>query len=267
MQGKFIPQLDIKKSKDQICSFIKDKIFESKSNGLIIGLSGGIDSSVVAYLCVDAIGSEKILGLILPSKTTLNEDIKDAISIAENLNIKYKILNIDNLIEPFPKICPECSESNLANGNLKARIRMMILYYHSNAMNCIVAGTGNKTELLVGYFTKYGDGGVDILPIGELYKTHVREFANYLGVPQKIIEKAPTAGLWTGQTDEDELGIKYEVLDKILYLMVDKKLNIEDVSKELKISEDEISRIKMMINNSKHKLSSPSIAEIIYKKC
>ena len=130
-------------------------------------------------------------------------------------------------------------------------------------MNRIVAGTGNRTELLVGYFTKYGDGGVDILPIGGLYKTSVREFANYLGVPKKIIEKAPTAGLWTGQTDEDELGIKYEVLDKILYLMVDKKLNIENISKELKISEDEILRIKMMINNSKHKLSSPSIAEIL----
>jgi len=263
MQERVIPKLDMQKSVQKINSFIKEKLDESKSKGIIIGLSGGIDSSVVAYLCSDAIGSDKILGLILPSKTTLNEDIEDAISVAMDLDIEYKILNIDYLIEPFPEMCPECSKSNLANGNLKARMRMMLLYYHSNAMNRIVAGTGNRTELLVGYFTKYGDGGVDILPIGELYKTQVRDIAKYLRVPKKIIEKTPTAGLWTNQTDEDELGIKYEDLDKMLYLMMDKGLKVENISKQLKISEDEVLRIKNMINNSKHKLSAPSIAEII----
>jgi NAD+ synthase len=139
---------------------------------------------------------------------------------------------------------------------------MMLLYYHSNAMNRIVAGTGNRTELLVGYFTKYGDGGVDILPIGDLYKTEVREIANYLGVPKCIIEKAPTAGLWTGQTDEEELGIKYESLDKILYLLIDEKLSIEEVSKRLEVPRDEVLRIKNMVESSKHKLSSPYLAEV-----
>jgi NAD+ synthase len=262
MQKKIIPELDIPKSVEIICRFIKGKLSESNAKGLVIGLSGGIDSSVVAYLCARAVGNDKILGLVLPSESTSPEDIEDAVEVAEELKIKYKILHIDELIKPFPQICPECSKSNLANGNLKARIRMMLLYYHSNAMERIVAGTGNRTELLVGYFTKYGDGGVDILPIGDLYKTEVREIADYLGVPKNIIDKAPTAGLWTGQTDEEELGIKYESLDKILYLLIDKGLSTHEVAESLEIAHEEVLRIKEMVKSSKHKLCSPSIAEV-----
>ncbi|MGZ7048696.1 MAG: NAD+ synthase [Methanobacterium sp.] len=263
MEGEFkFPKLNAEKSVDEICNFIKSKLKESKTDGLVIGLSGGLDSSTVAYLSAKIIDGDKILGLVLPSETTSSEDIEDAINVAKILGIKYKIINIDDLIAPFPKICPECSKSHLANGNLKARIRMMVLYYHSNSMNRLVAGTGNRTELLVGYFTKYGDGGVDILPIGGLYKTEVREISKYLGIPKNIIEKAPTAGLWSNQTDEEELGIKYELLDKILYLMVDKKQNTEEVSKRLKISHDEVLRIKKMEEKSKHKLYPPSIAEV-----
>jgi NAD+ synthase len=263
MEGEFkFPKLDTQEAVNKICSFIKSKLEESKTDGLVLGLSGGIDSSTVAYLCARVIESDKILGLILPSETTSFEDIEDAITVADSLGIKYKSLHIDHLIEPFPKLCPECSKSALANGNLKARARMMLLYYHSNSMNRLVMGTGNKTELLVGYFTKYGDGGVDVLPIGDLYKTHVKEIAEYIGVPKNIIEKAPTAGLWSGQTDEEELGIKYELLDKILYLTTDENLNVPGAAKRLKIAEDEILRIKNMVETSKHKLSSPSIAEI-----
>ena len=256
------PKLDEEKSVETICKFINIKLKESKSKGLVIGLSGGIDSSVVAYLCARVIGTNNILGLVLPSETTSSEDIKDAIMVAEELNIKYKVLNIDELIKPFPQMCPECSDSALANGNLKARIRMMLLYYHSNSMNRLVAGTGNRTELLVGYFTKYGDGGVDILPIGDLYKTDVRQIATYLGVPKNIIEKAPTAGLWAGQTDEEELGMKYELLDKILYLMVDENLSTKKIAERLEIPYDEVLRINNKVETSKHKLSSPYIAQI-----
>lgn len=263
MEEEFkFPKLNMQKAVDEICSFIKAKLEESKTNGLVIGLSGGIDSSTVAYLCARIIESDKIIGLILPSETTSPEDIEDAMAVADNLGINYKNLHIDHLIEPFPKLCHECSKSALANGNLKARARMMLLYYHSNSMNRLVIGTGNKTELLVGYFTKYGDGGVDVLPIGDLYKTHVKEIAAYIGVPKNIIEKAPTAGLWTGQTDEEELGIKYELLDKILYLMTDENLSIPEVAERLKIAENEVLRIKNMVEASKHKLSSPTIVEI-----
>jgi len=263
MEGEFkFPKLDAEKAADKICNFIKAKLEESKANGLVLGLSGGIDSSTVAYLCARVIESDKIFGLVLPSETTSTGDIEDAVIVADNLGIKYKNLHIDHLIEPFPKLCPECSKSALANGNLKARVRMMLLYYHSNSMNRLVMGTGNKTELLVGYFTKYGDGGVDVLPIGDLYKTHVKEIAAYIGVPENIIEKAPTAGLWTGQTDEEELGIKYELLDKILYLMTDENLSIPEIAEHLEILEDEVLRIKNKVDSSKHKLSSPSIIEI-----
>ena len=263
MKGEFkFPKLNMQKAVDEICNFIKIKLEESKADGLVIGLSGGIDSSTVAYLCARIIESDKILGLILPSETTSLEDIEDAMLVADKLGIKYKNLHIDHLIEPFPKLCSKCSKSTLANGNLKARARMMLLYYHSNSMNRLVMGTGNKTELLVGYFTKYGDGGVDVLPIGDLYKTHVREIAEYIGVPKNIIEKAPTAGLWTGQTDEEELGIKYELLDKILYLMTDENLSTLEVAKRLEIAENEVLRVKNMVESSKHKLSSPSIIEI-----
>ncbi|MGB9977821.1 NAD+ synthase [Methanobacterium sp.] len=263
MKGEFkFPKLDTENAVKKICCFIKSKLEESKADGLVIGLSGGIDSSAVAYLCAKVVESDKILGLILPSETTSREDIEDAKTVADNLGIKYKTLHIDPLIEPFPEVCPECSNNALANGNLKARIRMMLLYYHSNSMNRLVMGTGNKTELLVGYFTKYGDGGVDVLPIGDLYKTHVREIAEYIGVPKNIIEKAPTAGLWTGQTDEDELGIKYELLDKILYLMTEERLDISNIAECLKIEEDEVLRVKNMVESSKHKLSSPSVIEV-----
>jgi len=262
MQNKIIPTLNIHKTVEIINSFIKDKLNESNSKGFVIGLSGGIDSSLVAYLCARAVGSDKIFGLVLPSDTTSSECVKDAVKVAEKLGIKYKIFNIDHLIKPFPKLCSKCSKSNLANANLNARIRMILLYYHSNAMQRIVVGTGNRTELLVGYFTKYGDGGVDILPIGDLYKTEVYEVADYAGVPKNIIEKSPTAGLWAGQTDEEELGIKYELLDRILYLIVDEGLSIEKVSNQLEITYKEVLRIKKMIESSKHKLFSPCIAKL-----
>lgn len=262
MQNHILPLLNSSQTIDTISRFIKDKLSESNSKGIVVGLSGGLDSSLVAYLCTEAIGNEKILGLVLPSKTTSAEDVDDALKVAKTLGIKYRLMSIDFLIESFPQICPQCSKSSLANANLKARIRMMILYYHSNAMNCLVTGTGNRTELLVGYFTKYGDGGVDILPIGALYKTEVLKIAKYLEIPANIIKKAPTAGLWAGQTDEEELGIKYKLLDKILYLMVDEERNTEEVSERLKISHDEVLRVKEMIKKSEHKLYPPSIAKI-----
>lgn len=258
----FTPHLNEQKTVEIICNFIQSKIEESNSSGLVIGLSGGLDSSVVAYLSVKAVGNDKVLGLVLPSETTSYEDIKDAVTVSKELGIEYRVISIDELVKPFPQLCPECGKSDLAKGNLKARIRMMILYYHSNSMNRLVAGTSNRTELFVGYFTKYGDGGVDILPIGDLYKTGVRQIANYLDIPQNIIKKAPAAGLLTGQTDEKELGIKYELLDKILYLMIDERLDIEKISEMLKIPVDEVLRIKDKIKASKHKLSMPSIAEI-----
>jgi len=264
MQKKFkaVPRLDEEQSIEIITKFVKNKIKESGAEGLVIGLSGGLDSTTTAYLCARSAKSEKILGLIMPTETTSPEDVEDAVSVARELGIKYEILNIEKLTKTFSGICPHFNNDKLANANLKARLRMILLYYHSNSMNRLVVGTGNRTELLVGYFTKYGDGGVDILPLGDLYKSDVKSIASYLKVPENILKKVPTAGLWSGQTDEDELGIIYELLDLILYQLIDEGLSEQKVAWNLKISLDEVLRIKKMINVSQHKLLTPSIARI-----
>ncbi len=260
-----LPTINPKNSVDVISGFIKKVIEESKSNGLVVGLSGGIDSSVVTYISAQAISRDKILGLIMPTETTSTEDLEDALSVAEVLGIKKKIIPINNIIEQFSTLPIHSSSKNqqhLAKANLKARIRMLILYYHANSMNRLVLGTGNKSELLVGYFTKYGDGGVDLLPLGDLYKTDVQKIAIHLNVPFNILNKPPTAGLWQGQTDEKELGITYQLLDKILYLLMDKKLQSDQVAEELEISEEEVLRIKSMTESAKHKLAPPPIPDI-----
>lgn len=260
-----LPQISAEKTIETLIKFIRESITKSKTDGLVIGLSGGIDSSTVAYLSAKAINKDEILGLIMPSKTTSSEDIEDAISIAENLGIGTEIIHIDDLIIPFETLCTH-SESEyynkVANANLKARIRMMILYYHANSMNRLVIGTGNRSELLIGYFTKYGDGGVDILPLGDIYKTDVRKIADYIHIPKKILDKSPTAGLWSGQTDEEELGIKYSLLDEILYLTADEKLESREIADKLEIPKDEVLRIHKMMKRAEHKIETPPIPKI-----
>ncbi|NYB52956.1 MAG: NAD+ synthase [Methanobacteriaceae archaeon] len=261
-----LPVLDLDRVSREISGFIESSLIESNAKGLVIGLSGGLDSSTTAQLCSGVVNPRKILGLVMPSQTTSKEDVEDAINLAEEIGIKHKIIHIDPLIEPLTEVCrgsPLNENNKMAEANLKARIRMVILYYHANAMNRLVVGTGNRTELLVGYFTKYGDGGVDILPIGGLYKTDVRNLAHHLGLNQNIIEKDPTAGLWPGQTDEEELGIKYQLLDKILYLMTECRLKEDEVALKLKIPLDEVVKVKLMMLAAEHKLQMPPTPSIV----
>lgn len=265
MQDEIFPEINPEESVEIISQFVKNKVEESGSDGLVVGLSGGIDSSLVTYIAAEMIDKDKILGLIMPSETTPSKDVEDALLVAENLGIKTKTIHIDKHLEQFNDIDVDAKSGeilNLARANLKARIRMMILYYHANSMNRMVLGTGNKSELLVGYFTKYGDGGVDLLPLGDLYKADVQKIANHMSVPENILKKAPTAGLWQGQTDEEELGMKYQLLDKILYLMVEENLKPEQVAGKLHLPEEEVLRIKSMMKSAEHKLITPPIAEI-----
>lgn len=257
--------INLEKSVKTISEFIKNKVDESGTEGLIVGLSGGLDSSTVASISAKAVNKDNVLGLILPSQSTTQEDVEDAISLAELLGIEKEVIPIDKLIGPFGELCIHATSryhNQLAKANLKARIRMMILYYHANSMNRLVVGTGNRSELLVGYFTKYGDGGVDILPMGDLYKTDVQEVANYLQIPKNILKKAPTAGLWSGQTDEEELGIKYHLLDQILYLLVDEKIDDIETAEKLKISEEEVLRVRNMMKAAEHKIKMPPIPKV-----
>lgn len=260
-----LPDINPETGVEIISKFINQIIDKSKSEGLVVGLSGGIDSTVASYISVQTIEKENILGLIMPSETTTTEDLEDAILVAERLGIKKKIIPIDGFLKQFNELnigSISDKKTKTAKANLKARLRMMLLYYHANSMNRLVLGTGNKSELMVGYFTKYGDGGVDLLPLGDLYKTDVQKIAKYLEIPENIIKKPPSAGLWSGQTDEEEMGITYTLLDKILYLLTDKNLEHNQVADELEIPEQEVLRIKSMMESAEHKLVPPPIPKI-----
>jgi len=243
--------MDWERVVEEICKFIKEYVDKSNANGVIIGLSGGIDSSTVAFLCKRALGEKKVLGLIMPEKgVTREEDVEDALSIADMLGIEFKIVEINEILDALKRKLGEGNK--IAEANLKPRIRMTINYYFANNMNRLVAGTGNKSELMIGYFTKYGDGGVDFLPIGDLYKTEVFKLAEYIGVPERIIKKKPTAGLWVNQTDEDEIGMSYEELDEIL----------KAIENGRRRGDDKFKRVEMLVKNSKHKREMPPIARV-----
>lgn len=240
-----------------IIEFIKNNA--KNMDCVIVGLSGGIDSAVVSKLCCDALGPEKVINLILPSSVSSKKDIADASRFCEQYGMKYQIITLDPIIDTYSSILD--LNDPVLKGNIMARSRMTILFNYAHALNGIVMGTGNKSELLIGYFTKYGDGGVDFLPIGDLYKTEVRELAVKIGVPEEIILKSPSAGLYAGQTDESELGISYDALDEILYGLEQSKTN-KEISIETGIDLDIIDSIIERNRKSIHKRKTPLIPKL-----
>ncbi len=253
--------MDFEKAKETIVDFIRTKTQEAGVNSAVVGLSGGIDSALTAYLTVEALGYENVLGVHLPElNLTPAEDVLDATEIADRLNIEFKTIDISEILSSFMYSIQESDDANpLTNGNLKARIRMSVLYYYANLSGRMVMGTGNKTEIMLGYYTKYGDGGVDIEPIGDLYKTEVMELSRMVGVPEGIITKPPTAGLWVGQTDEEELGISYVVVDKLLEMLLNGK-DPEYMQDILGISSEQMDSIIQRISANIHKSQAPPIA-------
>jgi len=214
----------------KLIEWIRNKVEEANAKGCVLGISGGVDSAVVAALCSKAL-PWKVLGIHMPCYS-LPQDTDDARLIAESFEINYMEVNLEKAYDSILQTLKDVRQTQgvefeanhlisqemekLAASNIKPRLRMITLYYYAKLYNYLVVGTGNRSELEVGYFTKYGDGGVDILPIGGLVKTQVWELAKYLGVPERIIRKPPTAGLWAGQTDEGELGITYKQLDQVI---------------------------------------------------
>ncbi|WP_420809453.1 NAD+ synthase [Acidianus sulfidivorans] len=252
-----IKNLDYNTVINYLTNRIKDYISQSNRKGGIIGLSGGVDSAVTTVLLSNA--TKNFYILLMPSSTTPKKDINDSIEIINkiNANNKYSIINIDNIVETISKYVN--TDDKLVIGNIKARVRMALLYAYAQKFDYLVVGTGDKSELLLGYFTKYGDGGVDILPIGDLYKTQVRELAKYLNLPDYIAYKPSSPALWEGQTAENEIGISYDIIDPILYLRVEKLMSIEEISKELDIDIDIVNKIDKMIRQSQHKRLPPEI--------
>ena len=246
--------------KQKIINFIKETIENAKAKGVVIGLSGGVDSTTVLYLCVKALGRDKVFGMMMPSVINEREDTEDAINVCKELGVKYKIIKIDSILKAFEKSLD--LNNILVKGNLMTRIRMSILYYFANKEKLLVVGTGNKSEYLQGYFTLHGDSACDLIPLGDLYKIEVKKLAKELGVPKKIIEKIPTAGLWKGQTDEEELGVKYNDLDKVLFLLFDKKLTPVQTAKKLNLEISLVKKIHQRLNNTQYKRQIPPICKI-----
>lgn len=205
------------KLSDKIAKWIKTKVRQAGAKGCVVGLSGGIDSAVVSLLCKRAF-PQNTLGVFMPCHS-LAQDLAIAKKFAKKAGLKTKLVELSSIYDQlFLNIEGKeyINQKDLACANIKPRLRMATLYYMANKHNYLVIGTGNKSELTMGYFTKYGDGGVDLLPLGNLLKTQVRKLAKELNVPQEIIDRPPSAGLWHGQTDEGEMGITYSELDKII---------------------------------------------------
>jgi NAD+ synthase len=199
----------------QVEQMIRYAYWNSGCAGIVIGLSGGVDSAVAAVFCCRAIGGEKVLGLSLPSSVSNQADINDAAALCAQTGMTHRIISIDPMLEGF-KTIPEFIESRYLVGNLMARIRMATLYYYANRDQKIVCGTSNRSEYMLGYCTKFGDNAADLQPLLHLYKTEVYEYAHELGIPKAIIKKAPSAGLWEGQSDEAEIGLSYSEIDSSL---------------------------------------------------
>ncbi len=262
MKGLLLSKDELVKCENAIEESIVRIVEASKQNGAIVALSGGIDSALVATLASRVVD---VYALLLPDPATSDpQDMEDAKGLAKSLGIDHELIEIGGIVEAVyaarPRLGPK--ECRLAYANVKPRVRMIMNYFAANLDGRIVLGTGNKTELLMGYFTKYGDGGVDMLPIGDLYKTRVRQMAAHVGVPGRIIEKPPSAGLWKGQTDEAEMGIGYGTLDKILYGVFDLGLTYSEVQEETGIDDARFTRIMERIRDNEHKRNVPPIVDI-----
>jgi NAD+ synthase len=259
-------ELDLPEVAKRIRRFIKEYVENAGADGIVLGLSGGIDSATTAAISSLSIGGSKVTGLLLPEKETYNTiDIDDAKFVAEKFCLKSQICDITPALEGFYKTIPIFDQADkLCKGNIKARTRMIYLYYYANKLNKIVCGSSDKSETMMGYFTKWGDVAADISPLMDLYKTQVRMLAEHMGIPPKLAMKPSTPALWPNQLAETELGVKYETLDLILYGL-EKFMATEEIAQQLGVKKPLIEKVKSRWLAVEHKRRLPLVPKLEYR--
>ncbi|PSP56867.1 NAD(+) synthetase [Halobacteriales archaeon QH_7_66_36] len=243
--------------REQITDFIEGVVDDAGATGAVIGLSGGIDSTLVAHLAVEALGADAVHGLVMPSEVNTEANMSDAERVAELLDIEYDVLDINPVVDALIDAYPAGADDRTALGNVRVRTRAVLNYFVANAERRVVLGTGNRSEALTGYYTKYGDQAVDCNPIGNLYKRQVRQLAAHVGVPDDLVEKPPSAEMWEGQTDEDEMGLDYDTLDAILALHVDGSFSKTATVETLNVPASAVDRVVELYERSEHKRHMP----------
>jgi NAD+ synthase len=251
--------IDTEKTKQILTDFIRSKITRAGFSRAVVGLSGGIDSSLSGYLAAEALGPENVMAVRMPYKTSSAGSLEHAQLVIDNLGVKNLTVPITDMVDPLFERFPTADP--IRRGNAMARARMIVLYDQSQAFEGLVVGTGNKTEYLLGYTTLYGDAACAFNPLGDLYKTQVRQLARSLGVPEVIISKPPSADLWVDQTDEDELGFTYDEVDQLLYLLVDKRYTPDECIKA-GYAENFVKAVINLIRKNYFKRVVPPIAKL-----
>lgn len=251
--------IDLSLTRKLITIFIHDELGQVGFSKAVVGLSGGIDSALVAYLAVEALGKENVLGVRLPYKASSADSLEHAMLVIEDLGIAHDTIEITPMVDPLIERYPDMSR--MRQGNIMSRQRMICLYDQSEAFGALVIGTSNKTESLLGYATIFGDSSAAIQPIGDLYKYQVRQLAREVGVPDVIVDKPPSADLWPGQTDENELGYTYDQADEVLYMLVDQRYTIDDVV-QAGIKPDFAERVWRTVQRSQYKRRLPIVPKL-----
>ena len=262
------PPLDLRLSpaeldaaRERITSFIADVVDGAGADGAVLGLSGGIDSTLTAHLAVEALGEDGLHGITMPAEVNDPDVMSDAERVAHDLGIAYDVVEIQPIAEEFFAAFPEAADDRTAAGNVYVRTRAVVNYLVANAEDRVVLGTGNRAEAMTGYFTKYGDQAVDCNPIGNLYKQQVRQLAAHVGVPRDLVMQEPTAGMWEGQTDAAEMGLDYDTVDAILAVHVDGGLSRSATVRELDVPAGAVDRVVELYEASAHKRSMPPAPE------
>ena len=251
--------LNLKEVHNELVEFLRENFKKAGFSKAVLGLSGGIDSALVAYLLRDALGKENVLAIMMPYKSSNPDSLNHAKLVVEDLGINSKTIEITDMIDAYFK--NEEEATSLRMGNKMARERMSILFDYSSKENALVVGTSNKTEIYLGYSTQFGDSACALNPIGDLYKTNIWDLSRYLKIPNELIEKKPSADLWEGQTDEQEMGLTYKEADQVLYRMLEENKKVEEVLAE-GFNKDLVDNILRRMNRSEYKRRMPLIAKI-----